>query len=97
MMMGSFQPGKRYKNIKNNTFKEETEFFGKLFLIEDNLEDYEWEMTNESKQIGQYVVFKAVATQKIDSLDFTEYRQKRKMLKRKRMQKLILLFHHSMK
>ncbi len=76
MMMGSFQPGKRYKNIKNKSFKEETEFFGKFFLIEDQLEDYEWEMTNESKQIGQYVVFKAIATQKVDSLDFTEYRQK---------------------
>lgn len=83
MMMGSFQPGRRYKNITNNTFKEETEFFGKLFLIEDNLEDYEWEMTNESKKIGQYVVFKAVATQKIDSLDFTEYRQKPKNTKEK--------------
>ena len=84
MMMGSFQPGKRYKNITNNTFKEETEFFGKFFLIEDNLENYEWEMTDESKQIGQYVVFKAVATQKVDSLDFTEYRQKRKDAKEKK-------------
>lgn len=78
MMMGSFQPGKRYKNINEKSFKEETDFFGKFFLIEDELENYEWEMTNESKQIGQYVVFKAIATQKIDSLDFTEYGQKRK-------------------
>jgi len=86
MMMGSFQPGKRYKNLKDNTFKEETEFFGKFFLIEDQLEDYEWDMTNESKQIGQYVVFKAVATQKIDSLDFTEYRQKRRKAREKEKQ-----------
>lgn len=78
MMMGSFQPGKRYKNLKSQTFKEETEFFGKFFLIEDGLKNYNWEMTNESKQIGQYVVFKAIATEKVDSLDFTEFRRKRK-------------------
>lgn len=77
MIMGSFTGGKRYKNIEENQYKEETEFFGKPFLIEDKLENIEWELVNESKQIGQYVVFKAVATQKIDSLDFTEYERKR--------------------
>lgn len=77
MIMGSFTGGKRYKNIEKNQYKEETEFFGKPFLIEDKLENIEWELVNESKQIGQYVVFKAVATQKIDSLDFTEYERKR--------------------
>ena len=78
MMMGSFQGGKRYKNIETNTYKEETEFFGKPFLIEDELEDYQWELVDESKQIGQYIVFKAIATKKIDSLEFTEYEQKEK-------------------
>lgn len=77
MIMGSFTGGKRYKNIEKNQYKEETEFFGKPFLIEDELENIEWELVNESKQIGQYVVFKAIATQKIDSLDFTEYERKR--------------------
>ncbi len=76
MIMGSFTGGKRYKNIQNNQYKEETEFFGKPFLIEDELQDIEWELVNESKQIGQYVVFKAIATQKIDSLEFTEYERK---------------------
>jgi GLPGLI family protein len=78
MVMGSFTGGKRYKNIQTNQYKEETEFFGKAFLIEDNLETIEWELVNESKQIGQYVVFKAIATQKIDSLEFTEYQRKEK-------------------
>ena len=78
MIMGSFQGGKRYKNVKTNIYKEETEFFGKPFLIEDKLEDYQWELIDESKQIGQYVVFKAIATQKVDSLDFTEYERKEK-------------------
>jgi GLPGLI family protein len=77
MIMGSFTGGKRYKNIKNNQYKEETEFFGKPFLIEDELQNIEWELVNESKQIGQYVVFKAIATQKIDSLEFTEYERKK--------------------
>jgi len=78
MIMGSFTGGKRYKNIESNRYKEETEFFGKPFLIEDELENIEWELVNESKQIGQYVVFKAIASQKIDSLEFTEYERKNK-------------------
>ncbi len=77
MVMGSFTGGKRYKNIEDNVYKEETEFFGKPFLIEDELENIEWELVNESKQIGQYIVFKAIATQKIDSLEFTEYERKK--------------------
>jgi GLPGLI family protein len=77
MVMGSFTGGKKYKNVKNNQYKEETEFFGKPFLIEDELENIEWELIDESKQIGQYVVFKAVATQKVDSLEFTEYERKK--------------------
>lgn len=76
MIMGSFQGGKSYKNVETNAYKEEAEFFGKPFLIEDKLEDYDWELIDESKQIGQYVVFKAIATKKIDSLEFTEYEQK---------------------
>ena len=42
--------------------------FSKLgFLISDSLTKLEWQLTTETKQIGQYVCMKAVATKKIYS------------------------------
>ena len=66
MMMGSFSPGIQYKNLKTNQIIEEREFYGKQFLIKDTLTNLEWPLEKESKQIGQYVVFKATAVKKID-------------------------------
>ena len=74
---GSFKGGKLYKNVKDVTFVKESDISGKAFLIKDKLKAYEWEMTNESKQIGQYVVFKAIATEKIDTASVASFIKKR--------------------
>lgn len=76
MMMGSFSAGKQYKNLKKNQILEEREFFGKLFLINDTLTNLEWEITKESKQIGQYLVIKATAVKKVDENDFSMARRR---------------------
>lgn len=59
MMMGNFVDGNQYKNIKDQSFLQEREIFGKKFLIKDSIPSFEWRMTGETKQIGQYTCFKA--------------------------------------
>lgn len=58
----SFSPGPQYKNIKTKTFLQDQEFFGKQFLITEQMEPIPWVMGTESKQIGQYMCLKATAT-----------------------------------
>jgi len=48
-----------YKNTQDRISKESNEIFGKAFLIEDTLENYQWKLENEYKQIGQYKCQKA--------------------------------------
>lgn len=48
-----------YKNIKDNRFTNQTEIYGKQFLIKDNLKDKNWELVDETKNIGEYTCFKA--------------------------------------
>ncbi|WP_298237484.1 GLPGLI family protein [uncultured Algibacter sp.] len=55
----NFMPGIQYKNIKNKTFLQEQEFYGKKFLVKDSLQSLNWKMGSETKQIGQYTCFKA--------------------------------------
>jgi len=49
-----------YKNISDQSYKLETEAFDKLFLVSGPLDLPTWEMTGESKQIGEYNVQKAI-------------------------------------
>ncbi len=57
----NFAPGKSYKNIKDKALVQSQEFYGKKFLVKDELLAVEWKMGTESKQIGQYTCFKATA------------------------------------
>ena len=63
---GSFgsSSGPRYKYVRENISLEEIEFFGKKFLISDDLDEIKWEMTSEQKKIGDYTCFKAIAKKK---------------------------------
>lgn len=51
-----------YKNTKEGTFTNQNEVFGKVFLIEDDIEKRDWVLTTETKFIGQYKCFKATTT-----------------------------------
>lgn len=78
MMMGSFIPGAQYKNLKTGEMVEENEFFGKQFLVTDSIKALDWKITKESKQIGQYITFKATAMKKVDPNDLSMARPKKK-------------------
>jgi GLPGLI family protein len=77
MMTGSFMPGPQYKDLKTGQIVEEKEFFGKEFLITDSIPKLDWKLEKESKQIGEYVVFKATAIKKVDSSDLQMARPKK--------------------
>ncbi len=57
--------GDLYKNIKDEKYLTKNELFGKIFLIEDNLEKLEWKLESDTKQIGNYTAFKATAVKTI--------------------------------
>ncbi|GAA3634619.1 GLPGLI family protein [Flavivirga jejuensis] len=48
-----------YKNVKENRYTNNTEIFGKLFLIKDSLSNRKWKLVNETKNIGEYTCYKA--------------------------------------
>ena len=55
----NFSPGPLYKNVKDKTFVQDQEFYGKQFLIKEELQPLDWKMGTETKQIGNYTCFKA--------------------------------------
>ena len=58
----NFSRGDQYKNLKDSTLIQSQEFYGKRFVIKDELPKINWVKGNETKQIGNYLCFKAVAT-----------------------------------
>ncbi len=72
----SFSGGPKYKNVKTKALLQDQEFFGKEFLIKDELKTLEWKMGTETKQIGQYTCFKATATKTVDQFDWRSMRRR---------------------
>ena len=57
--------GSKYKSIKDKKYIAEEEIMGKEFLVVDSLPKWEWKMSGETKMIGGYACYKAVATVKV--------------------------------
>lgn len=60
-----------YKNVAEQTFEQEQDVMGKEFLIKDALEPAEWELTGETKKIGNYTAQKATYSRIVDSQRFS--------------------------
>jgi GLPGLI family protein len=58
---GYFSRGDQYKNIKESKLAQAQEFYGKRFLVKDNLYKIDWTMGTETKKIGDYTCYKAKA------------------------------------
>ena len=67
----NFTPGEQYKNIKTKMLLQKQEFYGKQFLVKDDLLAVKWQIGKETKQIGQYLCFKATAS--VPSSDLSWY------------------------
>ena len=72
--MSSFSGGLKYKNTKDGVVLEETEFFGKKFLISEESSKPAWVLGSETKKIGNYTCFKATLTKKVDPASFSNFR-----------------------
>ncbi|MCK0178986.1 GLPGLI family protein [Flavobacteriaceae bacterium S0862] len=55
-----------YKNTKEKRYTNQNESFSKLFLIQDKLEDIDWKLGNETKNIGEYTAYKATFTREVE-------------------------------
>ena len=54
-----------YKNTKENRYTNQNESFSKLFLIKDILQDHDWELSGETKFIGDYECRKATTSRQV--------------------------------
>lgn len=81
----NFSPGEQYKNIKTKTLLQRQEFYGKLFLINDDLLKLNWKIAKETKQIGNYTCFKSTAS--VPSADLAWYDFSWNSMRKKEAQK----------
>jgi len=58
---GYFSRGDLHKNIKENKLVQSQEFYGKRFLVKDELIKIDWNLGTETKMIGNYTCYKAAA------------------------------------
>ncbi len=72
-MMSSFSGGLKYKNTKEAIILEETEFFGKKFLISDDGKKPEWKLGSETKKIGNYTCYKATLIKEENAFSFSSF------------------------
>ncbi len=56
---------KLYKNIKTKIYKKSRAFPGQKYLVTDTLPDYKWQLTNETKKIGNFTAIKAIGTEPV--------------------------------
>ncbi|MDT0553136.1 GLPGLI family protein [Urechidicola vernalis] len=96
MVMGGNAGLEQYKNTKTKKFANEQDLFGKSFLVKDELETYNWEFTDESKIIGKYLCFKAVAKREVESMSFrvdSDDEEKSKDVEREKNERLVTAWY----
>ena len=62
--------GSIYKNLKDKEMLEDVEQFSKRFRVMEEMELPQWEMSAETKQIGQYLCYKATMVRVDNSIDW---------------------------
>ncbi|MEM7483759.1 MAG: GLPGLI family protein [Bacteroidota bacterium] len=72
---GATGDGELYKNVQDQLYVNQTEMFGKVFLIKDSLTSWEWKLGSETKKIGNYTCYKATAVKKADSVTLQSFRR----------------------
>ncbi|WP_223034067.1 GLPGLI family protein [Hanstruepera marina] len=61
-----------YKDLKSKRFVHRKELLGKNFLIKDSISMYNWSITSETKNIGNYLCYKATSVIKKKVLEDKE-------------------------
>lgn len=60
-----------YKDIQGKTYTNQKEIQGKVFLIKDELPSYDWKMSTETKNIGEYTCYKATYSKEVENKHVT--------------------------
>ena len=71
MTISTGNNGVLYKNTAEGRYEEEADVFGKPFLIKDALVPYEWQLTDETRKIGNYNCQKAVYERIVERRSFS--------------------------
>lgn len=73
VMVSGIGDGKKllYKDLQDGTFEQSTDLMGKSFLIRDVLKKFSWQLTDETKQIGEFTCQKAIFSKIVDSKKFS--------------------------
>tara|TARA_R110001599_G_scaffold85543_3_gene229513 strand:+ start:14865 stop:15614 length:750 start_codon:yes stop_codon:yes gene_type:complete len=71
--MMSFGSGLKYKNTKEGIVLEESEFFGKQFLITESGTKPDWKLGAETKKIGNYICYKATLVKEVDPFSLSSF------------------------
>lgn len=79
MIFSSSDSEKIYKEIKSNQKMVEKEFFGKEFLIVDSLPNWNWQLKEDTKKIGDYTCYKAISIQKATPKQWSDYEEAKKL------------------
>lgn len=58
-----------YKNLKEKKMANKTDLMGKIFLIKDDLVEYDWKLTGETKNIGKYTCYQAVFEREVENIE----------------------------
>ncbi len=69
---------KYYKNFKSKQYINNSDIFGKEFLITDSLEKFDWKITDEQKKIGNYTCNKAQIIIPVTEEEIKEYEEFKK-------------------
>lgn len=76
--MNSSGDGRKYKNSKEKIEISEEDGLGKEFLVTDSLKNWNWKLENETKKIGNYVCYKAIAVIPITAEEMAQYEAHKK-------------------
>lgn len=74
-----------YKNLKENRFVNQTEIMSKPFLVKDSLNSYDWQLSSEKKNIGNYTCYKATFSKEVENINMTFGGGEPKELKEKKI------------
>ena len=75
--MGGFGGGgTNFKNVREAKSIEAIEFLGKQFLITEDLQKPSWELTGETRQIGNYIAYKATMLKDTNPMDWSNMRRR---------------------
>jgi len=62
-----------YKNTKHNTFTDQKDVLGKIFLVKDTLKSHNWKLEPSTKYIGEYKCYKATFTREVEVVSHANF------------------------